>query len=479
MSTDCHQQTLPFQPHFRQEIRAAFTGFRISSDGGALLLREVAQRTGLLDAAAACFADHRQPWLVAHDLPCLIAQRILGLCLGYEDLNDHDFLQGDALLALACGRRDHHGTQRRGADHGKPLASSSTLNRLELAVPHQGDDTPVVDRYHKVTFDPVAGQALFTTAFAASQTRPPKQVILDLDATDDALHGDQEGRFFHGYYDHYCYLPLYIFAGSHLLWAELRQSNQDGAAGSVAAVSAIVERLRNEHGWHDTEFIVRGDSGFCRDNLMSWCEQHNVHFILGLAKNSRLKAITAKDMYEVESEAVRDQERVTRFARFTYRTRKSWSRRRCVTAKVEALPSPRADDAIKRNHRFIVSSLPASRHEPEELYRNWYCPRGDMENRIKEQQLDLFADRTSTARMWSNQIRLWFASVAYCLMDALRRTALAKTALAKAQCGTIRLRLLKIGATIRTTARKVWIALSSAHPAEPIFRQAAAALWPP
>ena len=478
MDTDCQQASLFFQPHFQREVRADFSGSRVSSDGGALLLREVANKTGLLQSAASCFTDHRNQTFVEHDLTCLVSQRVLGLCLGYEDLNDHDFLQGDSLLALACGRHDHQGHDRhQPEDYGKPLASSSTLNRLELAVPPLGGETPVVDRYHKVIFDPDAGQQLFADLYAKSHRHPPKQVILDLDATDDVLHGQQEGRFFHGYYDSYCYLPLYIFAGSHLLWAEQRPSNQDAATGSVAAVSSIISRLREVHGWHRTTFIILGDSGFCRDDLMTWCEANRVHYILGLAKNSRLEAKVSDAMAQAVDTATQGQQRITEYTRFAYRTRTSWSRERTVTAKVEALPSPREDDdSIKQNHRFVVSSLPPSRHSPKALYRNWYCPRGDMENRIKEQQLDLFADRTSTARLWSNQIRLWFSSVAYCLMDALRRTALSKTAMAKAQCGTIRLRLLKIAATIRTTTRRIWISLSGCHPAEPVFRHAAAVL---
>jgi len=476
--TEYLQQTISFNRHFQREVTGDFTSSRISTDGGAMLLREVSDRTGLLSGAAECFIDHRHPAFVEHDLPCLLAQRIMGICLGYEDINDHDFLQGDSLLATACGRTDVLGAERRRPeDIGKPLASSSTLNRLELAVPPMGSKSPQVDRYHKIVFDPVAGQRLLSDQFAASYRSPPKRIILDLDATDDALHGDQEGKFFHGYYDRYCYLPLYIFSDSQLLWAELRPSNQDGATGSVEAVAAIVDRLRSKHGWHRTEFIVRADSGFCRDNLMTWCETNRVHYILGLSKNSRLKAEVADRMDQAIAQATDTTSAVTRYARFAYQTLNSWSRERWVTAKVEALPSPRPDDnAIKANHRFVVSSLPRTRHSPRALYRNWYCPRGDMENRIKEQQLDLFADRTSTSRLWSNQIRLWLSSVAYCLMDALRRKALKNTALQQAQCGTIRLRLLKFGAIIRVTTRRIRIHFGGSHPGESVFRQALANL---
>jgi hypothetical protein len=477
--TNHPKPTIEFQRHFRQDIHADFRGSRVSSDGGILLLREVDRKQKIIEQAATCFRDFRKREYVEHELPTLLRQRVMGLCLGYEDLNDHDFLQGDPLLALACGRRDVFGKDRHHKrNHGKCLASSSTLGRLELACPPIGEDTPVTDRYHKVTFDPVAGQNLFTQVFMQSHKKPPKEIILDLDATDFPLHGHQEDRFFHGYYDCYCYLPLYIFAGNHLLWAELRPSNQDAATGAPEAVARIVSQLRSDPRWKRCRIIVRADSGFCRDSLMSWCEANNVHFILGLAKNARLKRAVGRTMGQVIELCAQSEEAVTCYSRLRYRTRKSWARERVVTAKVEALPGLRNGEKVKANHRFIVSSLPVDEYAPETLYRQQYCPRGDMENRIKEQQLDLFAGRMSTQRMWSNQIRLWMASVAYVLLDALRRTGLSGTAMAKAQCGTIRLRLLKIGALIRVTARRIWVHLSGHHPAEPVFRAAARRLVP-
>lgn len=475
MNTVCTEESLEFQSHGRQRVVADFRSSRISSDGGSLLLREVDTQFGLIEQASECFSDFRDQRFVEHDLVTMLRQRTFGICLGYEDLNDHDALQSDSLLALACGRSDLYGTDRsRAADRGKSLASSSTLNRLELAVPAQGEVTPRIDRYHKMAFDPNAGQHIFTTFFAQRHQRPPKQIILDVDATDDLIHGKQEGRFFHGYYRNYCYLPLYIFAGDHLLWAELRTSDQDGSTGTVDALAHIIHTLRDVHGWTTTQFIVRGDSGFCRDALMTWCEQHSVDYILGLARNERL--VDEMDLFSAESRRhlTITGESVKRFHAFVYRTQTSWSRSRLVIGKAEALPPNKPGGEIKENRRFIVTTLRNA--APDELYNDWYCQRGDMENRIKEQQLCLFADRTSTAFLWSNQIRLWFSSIAYCLMQALRNSALKGTKLAKAQCSTIRNRLLKIGAFLRTTTRRIIVHLSGSHPGEPIFRQAYAAL---
>lgn len=470
--TLCTQTALPFQAHFKREVVADFRGSRISSDGGALLLRAVDRLTNIVGQAACAFTDRRHPESTEHSLEALLRQRTYGLCLGYEDLNDHDYLQGDSLLAMACGREDLYGQHRhRESDIGKPLASSSTLNRLELAVPVEPGRNPEPDRYHKILFDPVAGQDFFTDQFIASSQRIPKEIILDLDATDDPLHGHQEGRFWHGYYGCYCYMPLYIFCGEYLLWAELRPANQDGAAGSLEAVERIVTRLRADRRWRKTRIIIRADSGFCRDHLLAWCEANEVDYIIGLAKNARLKRMTGEAMGVAMAACAASGEPARSYADLTYRTRSSWSRERRVVAKNEALPATDAKAKRKANHRFVVTSLSAATHPAEELYCHWYCQRGEMENRIKEQQLYLFADRTSTAHMWSNQIRLWLSSVAYVLMHALRRQALLETSYARAQCGSIRDRLLKIGAVIRTTTRRIYVHLSGNHPAEPIWRR--------
>ena len=479
--TECIQTRLPFHPCRRRGVHADFGGSRISSDGGALLLREVDHRTGIIARATGCFHDYRHPSFIEHPLEVLVRQRVFGQCLGYEDLNDHDALQRDGLFALCAGRSDLHGEQRRHeADCGKAIGSSSTLNRLELALPAPGGETPRIDRYHRITFDPEAGANLFIDVFAASYRRAPKRIILDLDATDDQLHGDQEGRHFMGYYDHYCYLPLYIFSGDHLLWAQLRTADQPGYAGSLAAVQRIITRLREQYGWQRTTFIIRGDSGFSTDGLMDWCERTpRVWYVLGLQKNSRLNAMVADESKTVVAQARETGEACQHYSDFEYRTLKTWSRSRRVVAKVEALPASYAHADMKANPRYVVTTLPASRYSARAVYRRHYCPRGDMENRIKEQQLCLFADRTSTRRFWSNQIRLWWASVAYLVMSALRRLALARTNLARAACSTIRQRLLKIGATIHATTRNIWIHLSGNHPAEAVFRQAAWALAPP
>lgn len=475
MNTLCTSSSFNFQSHGRQRVVADFNGSRISSDGGALLLREVDQVTQTLSAAAQCFDDFRHPSFVEHDLEVLLRQRVFGLCLGYEDLNDHDALQGDSLLALACGRSDIHGADRhRREDRGKPLASSSTLNRLELAVPRDGSDVPTVDRYHRVAFDPMAGQQLFTQLFAQRHTQPPQQIIIDVDATDDIIHGQQEGRFFHGYYGNYCYLPLYIFSGDDLLWAELRPANVDGSTGTIEALQYIIGALREQHGWTNTRFILRGDSGFCRDTIMSWCESEGVDYILGLAKNERLKTAIAPSAAQARMHTEITGESIALFHAFSYRTHTSWSRQRLVIGKAEALPPPHPGGTIKDNHRFIVTTLQDD--EPERLYRDWYCQRGDMENRIKEQQLCLFADRTSTAFFWSNQIRLWLSAVAYCLMQSLRQRYLQGTSMARAQCSTIRNKLFKIGAILKTTSRRILIHFSGTHPSEPLVRKIISAL---
>lgn len=459
MSTECKPAQLEFHALGRREVVGRFDGGRITSDGGGLLLREVDHRLGMFARLASCFTDYRNPNSIEHSVQALVAQRVYGLALGYEDLNDHDALRCDSALAVLVGKRDLMGERReRERDKGYPLAGSSTLNRLELST----RDSAADDRYKKIAADPAALDRLLVDLFLESYKKPPREIWLDLDATDDPLHGHQEGRFFHGYYRCYCYLPLYIFCGEHLLCARLRPSNQDGAAGSVEELEWIVGQIRAR--WPKTRIVIRGDSGFCRDAIMSWCETNRIGYVLGLARNKRLHRVLGKEMAEARAEHELTGTAARRFRDFRYRTRKSWSCERRVVGKAEVLPG-------KANPRFVVTNLPISRAGAKHLYEKLYCVRGEMENRIKEQQLGLFADRTSTATMRANQLRLYFSSFAYVLMHGLRRLGLAGTQYAKAQCTTIRLKLLKIGARIRITVRKVWLSFSEAYPYASDFAQ--------
>ena len=382
--------------------------------------------------------DPRDPDLITHSQLSLLRQRVYALALGYEDLVDHDELRSDQLLSVLVGPRDLE----------QPLAGKSTLNRLE-----QSAEKP--DRYRKINYQAKAIDELWVDLFVESHKKPPREIWLDLDATDDPLHGHQEGRFFHGYYRCYCYLPLYIFCGEHLLCARLRPANQDGAAGSVEELQRIVGQIRNR--WPKPRIIIRGDSGFCRDAIMRWCEDNGVGYVLGLARNKRLNRALGREMEQARLAHERTGKAARRFRDFRYRTRKSWSRERRVVGKAEYLPN-------KANPRFVVTKLPAGRAGAKRLYEKLYCVRGEMENRIKEQQLGLFADRTSTATLRANQLRLYFSSFAYVLMHGLRRLGLAGTPYARAQCTTIRLKLLKIGARIRVTVRKVWLSYSESYP---------------
>jgi hypothetical protein len=435
------------QTENRRTLVASFNGGQICSDAGAILLQQVEQATGIIRQFAQCFKDHRNPDLITHTVEQLLAQRIYALALGYEDLNDHDELRNDTLLATLVGKTqpDKH-----------PLAGKSTLNRLEL--------TPVranaQSRYKKISVQRHEMEQFFVNVFLQSHKEPPPEIILDLDATDDPLHGDQLGKFFHGYYGHYCYLPLYIFCGHHLLCARLRPSDIDGAAGSVKELDRIVNQIRQS--WPKVRIVVRGDSGFCREAIMDWCEHNHVDYVLGLAKNERLKQEIQSELTEVSKQVQARGVAGRVFKDFMYQTLKSWSHPRRVIGKAEVLP--KGD-----NPRFVVTSL--SKIEGQVIYEQLYCARGEMENRIKEQQLYLFADRTSCATMRANQLRLWLSSVAYTLLNALRRLGLSGTALAKATCQTIRLKLLKIGAQIRVTVRKVWVHLSESYPYQGIFRQ--------
>jgi hypothetical protein len=461
MSTECTPESLHFQEAHGREVVARFDGGTLTSDAGALLLREVERATGILRQFTACFTDHRDAARVEHSVASLVAQRVYGLALGYEDLNDHDLLRADPLLAVLAGSADPTGATRRSArDTGKPLAGKSTLNRLELTATAVGP----TERYKKITVDHAAIDRLFVDLFVQSHATPPTEIILDLDATDDPVHGAQEGRFFHGYYGHYCYLPLYIFAGEHLLCARLRPANGDASAGATEEVARIVAQLRDA--WPEVRIIVRADSGFCRDALLTWCETHAVDYVIGLARNARLTALIADELAAMRARCAATDAPARQFAEHTYQTLDSWSTARRVVAKAEALPGL---DGPKANPRFVVTSLPTTTHDARHLYEDLYCARGDMENRIKEQQLMLFADRTSAGTMRANQLRLTFSSIAYTLLAALRRLGLAGTALARAQCTTIRLTLLKLGARIRVTVRKVWVALATSCPHAALF----------
>jgi Transposase DDE domain group 1 len=444
MRTQCNAEQLEFSCVGRRRVVASFDGGRVSSDAGALLLQRTDRAIGLIDRLAGCFIDGRDPGLIEHSVRTLIGQRVFGMALGYEDLNDHERLRHDAVFGALLGKLE----PKRRADCAA-LAGKSTLNRLELH-PHSG-----ADRYHRIVPDSEAIERLWVQLFLEAHAAAPSEIILDLDATDDPLHGHQEGRFFHGYYDGYCYLPLYIFAGEHLLCAKLRRSNIDAAAGAREEVERIVAQIRER--WPSVKIMLRADSGFCREELMSWCEQNAVDYVFGLARNVRLVRAIGAELQAAAAESRDSQRPARRFKELVYRTRKSWRRARRVVAKAE-------QTGDKANPRFIVTSLPTRAAPARELYEELYCARGECENRIKEAQLDLFADRLSAATFRANQLRLWLASAAYVLMHALRRVGLSGTALARACANTIRLRLLKIGAVVTLSVRRVKLAMSEACP---------------
>jgi len=436
-------------------VVASFDGGAITSDAGALLLGATDRAIDLVGRFAACFSDARDRERIAHAVPTLVAQRVFGIALGYEDLIDHDQIRHDPVLAVLAGKL---AARRSG---WAPLAGKSTLNRLEHA-PSGGPG-----RYHKIGHDATAVERLFVDLFLEAHARAPKQIILDLDATDDPVHGRQEGRFFHGYYDAYCYLPLYVFCGRHLLAAKLRRSNIDASAGAVEEVARIVAQIRAR--WPRVRILLRADSGFAREGLMTWCEANRVDFVFGLARNARLVEEIAVELVQAEGEAGRTGQPARRYRDFRWATLDSWSRRRRVIGKAEWTRG-------EPNPRFVVTSLKPGEVTARHLYEQIYCARGDMENRIKEAQGDLFADRTSAATLRANQLRLWFASMAYVLICALRRIGLAHTQFAEATCGTIRLKLLKIGALVRASVRRIKIAMASAYPYQPEFALAHARL---
>ena len=453
MPTECSPPLFEFAPVEGRRVVAGFDGGAITSDAGALLLGKTNRAIQLTARFATCFTDGRMPALVEHEVATMVLQRVVGIALGYEDLNDHDQLRHDPVLAVLAGK-----LAAKRADCA-PLAGKSTLNRLELS-------RPIPTRYHKVSHDPAAIERLFVEVFLEAHQRPPAQIILDLDATDDPLHGHQEGRFFHGYYDCYCYLPLYIFC-RHLLAATLRRSNIDASAGAVDEVARIVAQIR--HRWPRTRILLRGDSGFAREALMAWCEANRVDFLFGLARNERLEAAIKDDLTQASLDSLRTGRAARRFKDFMWSTLDSWSRDRRVVGKAEVTCG-------EANPRFIVTSLRPREVAAQYLYEVIYCARGEMENRIKECQLDLFADRTSAATMRANQLRLWFAAMAYVLLCALRRIGLAHTQFAEATCGTIRLKLLKLGALVRISVRRIKFAMASAYPWQDEFALAHARL---
>lgn len=442
MPTECNADLFGFASVEKRDVVAGFDGGAITSDAGALLLGATDRQIGLIARFAGCFADSRDPNLIEHAVETLVGQRVFALAMGYEDLNDHDRLRHDPILAILAGKLSAHRSDC------APVAGKSTLNRLELS---RGEPS----RYHKIACDAGAVEALLVDVFLDAQGKAPGQIVLDLDATDDPLHGGQEGRFFHGFYDCYCYLPLYIFCGRHLLAAKLRPSNIDGAQGAKEEVMRIVAQIRRR--WPRTRILLRADSGFCRDDLMDWCENNRVDYVFGLARNERLVGAIGAALQEAEQAALASGKPERRFEDFMWSTLNSWRRRRRVVAKAEWTHGG-------ANPRFVVTSLKPTERDARALYEDLYCARGDMENRIKEAQADLFADRTSAGAMRANQLRLWFASIAYVLMCALRRIALADTQFANASCASIRLKLIKIGALVTVSVRRIKIAMASAYP---------------
>ena len=446
--TECIQEAFHFAAHFSRRVEAGFTAGHVSSDGGALLLRQAERKINLLGRLAGCFGDGRNQKLIEHTVEQMLSQRIYGLALGYEDLNDHEQLRSDPLFGVLSGKRHLD----------EPLACKSTLNRLELA----GRSA----RYHKINYSPEAIDRLLVDLYIESHNAPPREIVLDLDATDIPLYGHQPERFFHGYYDSYCYLPLYIFVGDQLLCARLRPANRDAEAGSVEEVKRIVAELRQH--WPEVKIVLRADSGFCREELMVWCEAHAVDYVLGLARNQRLAGIIGRPMHQARLLHQSTGQAARLFTEFPYQTRKSWSRDRRVVAKAEHLDKG-------ENPRFVVTSLSAQQWNAQDLYEKLYCARGEMENRIKE-QMCLFADRLSTDEMKANQLRLYFSALAYTLVEALRRLALKGTQWAEARVDTIRLKLFKIGTIVRLSVRRVQLEMSSAYPWKDLYMRAFQAL---
>ncbi|MEM9189516.1 MAG: IS1380 family transposase [Myxococcota bacterium] len=444
----------------RRTLEADFSAGRVSSDGGVLLLRAADERSRVLERLASCFTDHRQPERTVHSVTELLRQRIYGLALGYEDLNDHEELSRDPLIATAIGKEDPLGEARtRQMDKGVACASASTLGRLERTK----EDATSSSRTAKIVCNFAALQTMFTQLFIERFDEPPSQLVLDLDPSDIRLHGKQEQRFFHGYYDHYCYLPNYVFCGDYPLAVRLRPSNVDGSAGSLELIEPTIHQLRAA--FPHVQLILRGDSGFCRDELMTWCESHGVDYVFGIAKNTRLEALIASAMGKARREYERTGRPARRYRTFPYRTLKSWSRSRRVVGKAEYLSKG-------ENPRFVVTSLSRRQFPQKLLYEQLYCARGEMENRIKEQQLGLFGTRTSAHRFRPNRVRVWLSMMAHLLIVLVRNEGLVGTEFARAQAPTLRARLFKIGALITVSVRRVYVRLSSAFPRKALFMRA-------
>lgn len=465
--TECRNQPLLFQDLGRRKVVADFTGGSLSSDAGVLLLRQIDRGLGVCRMLAGCFDDRRDARYADHTVEQLIAQRLYGMALGYEDLNDHDRLRLDPLLAVACNKLDPHGMDRL-HQKGIALAAPATLNRLEVS---NNKST----RYHKLSHDPAKVQAALLELGVRTLPRLASELVIDLDAMGFVLHGWQEGRHFRAHYDEYCYLPLYAFVGDTLLWAQLRTSDEDGAAGVVAALEQIIAALRKR--CRKARIIVRADSGFCRDEILSWCEsQKDVYYCVGLQKNSVLIERLAPTLADARSRRCLSGAPSARaFAEMEYRTVKTWSRARRVIGKAEVM-------AEGDNPRFIVTNLPAmgfrddedrSRFTSARLYEELYCGRGEMENMLKQQVLDLESDRMSTHYLASNQLRLWFASLAYLLMERIRSLGLAGSPLARATVGSVRIKLLKVAAQVTVSVRRVHVQLSSAWPWRELFADCA------
>ena len=449
--TECTQSQFQFAPHFSRQVVARFDGGQMTTDAGGLLLRETDRRLNLLPRLAQCFADRRNPILTKHSVRELVAQRVYGLALGYEDLNDHEQLRHDPVLRLLAGKPHLE---------DEPLAGKSTLNRLEL-----NDGT--ASRYSKITYWRDAIDELLVEVFVEAHPTAPEEIVIDIDTTDVELHGAQEGRFFHGYYDEYCYLPLYVFCGEHLLGVRLREANIDASAGSLREIERIVEQIRRH--WPQVRIVLRGDSGFCRDELMSWCEGNEVQFVFGFARNERLRRMIAEPLAQAARQYQATQEPARVFAEFPYQTTTgSWNRERRVVAKAEHIDG-------KENPRYLVTSFTPEECPAQQLYEQRYCARGDMENRIKE-QFSLFADRASAESMRANQLRMYWSAVAYVLVSGLRRLGLQATELATAQVTTIRTRLLKIGAQVRVSLRRVALSMAAGYPWADLWTQVFARL---
>lgn len=478
MQAECSTDEIRFKAPGGREIVCRFDGGRMSSDGGALLLAEAARALGLPSLIASCMTDHRDPRRVEHGLEGLVMQRLLGILLGDEDLNDHHRLRDDSVIALAAGREDVTGEGRsRERDRGHPQASPSTLNRMELGDP----ETAEGDRYKRIVGHPERFDDLLVRLFlgtygivsgpAGARPAPPEEIVLDIDTTDVPLHGDQEGKFYHGYYRSHCYLPLYVFCGEHPLRCRLRTADVGPASGALAELAPVVGRIRER--WPETRIVVRGDSGFCHEDIMAWCEANGVHYILGIRRNQRLQRAVARHMRKSRRRCAARGEASRRFRSLRYRPLdrrkgKGWSRARRVVAKAEWLPGRRG-----YNPRFIVTNLDGPARE---LYERDYCARGEMENQIKGQQLDLFADRASAGTMRANQLRLYMSAIAAAVFLVLRAVGLRGTRLGRAQLGTIRTTLLKCAATVKVTTRRIWLSLSSVHPLQEVFMQALARL---